>query len=95
MPIQVPTPTGKAEPTADQPGATVLLNAEEISNLRRNKDAYAAFIRAGTVQLAYVPQPVAVLAPDPHYTADGVNESGNTVKQLATDAQVAYRAGLC
>ena len=86
MPIQVPTPTGEAEPAADQPGATVLLNVEDISNLRHNKGAYAALIRAGTAQLAYVPQPVAVLAPDPHYTADGVNKSGNAAKQLATDA---------
>jgi hypothetical protein len=92
---QIADTTGKGHPATAQPGATVLLNAADISNLRRTKDACAALVRAGTAQLAYVPQPQAVLAPDPHYTANGINQSGNTARQLATDAQVAYQAGLC
>ncbi|MGH8460434.1 MAG: alginate lyase family protein [Stenotrophobium sp.] len=76
-------------------GATVLVNAADISSLRRHKDAFTAILRGCTEQLDYAPAPVPVFAPDPHYTGAGINDSANNGKQLADDAHAAYRAGLC
>ncbi len=92
QPVSIAAPTGAVKA---ERGTMLLLNAAEIRHLRENKDAYDSIIKAGTKQLDYVPQPVAVLAPAPHYNAAGVNPNADADKQLAADALVAYRAGLC
>lgn len=94
-------PAGVAETTVAEravktaTGALVLVNEAEIRRLRANKEVSDSIVQAGTKQLDYIAEPVTVLAPGAHYDAKGVNPNATADKQLAADALVAYRAGLC
>ena len=83
----------QAETPALRP-TTVLLNAADIAAIRKNKAAFADILAKATSELGYQAQPVETFAPDPHYTATGVNTNNNTARQLENDARTAYRAGL-
>ena len=80
--------------TSKAPG-TVLLNASELAALRGRRNMLASMVERCSEQLGYQAKPIAIFAPDPHYTANGLNSSANSGKQLAADAQASYRAGLC
>ena len=74
---------------------SILLNEHELAGLSARRAAFKGLLSHCDKELDYVARPVAVLAPDPHYTAKGVNTSANNGKQLASDARAAYHAGLC
>jgi Alginate lyase len=46
-------------------------------------------------EIAVAARPVAILAPQPHYSADGTNSKDVQAEALAEDSRMAYRAGLC
>jgi Alginate lyase len=46
-------------------------------------------------EIAVAARPIAVLAPQLHYSADGTNAKDAQAEALAQDSRMAYRAGLC
>lgn len=77
------------------PPANILLTANELAALRTRQATLEPILARCTRVRDYVATPVRIMGPEPHYTATGVNHNGNEGKQLATDAQAAYRAGFC
>ena len=73
----------------------VLLSLDDIRSVRGRAKEFNSLLNRCTKELVYSPTPVEVYAPDAHYTAAGLNPSENDGKQLANDAQAAYREGLC
>lgn len=74
---------------------TLLLNADDIQNLKAQPAKYASIIQSCSGRLNYQPSPVAVLDLQPHYTTTGEKENNKKAKNLSQDANMAYRMGFC
>lgn len=77
------------------PAGPVLFTPAEIRDLKQRRGDFADTIKSCSRQLDYRPTPMATLALDPHYTATGVNRSGNDGKEFVNDSRQAFRMGLC
>jgi hypothetical protein len=63
--------------------------------LEANPKLWAKLLRKCDSEIAVTPRPVAILAPHPHYSADGTNAKDPDAEAFAGDGKMAYRAGLC
>lgn len=74
----------------------ILLDESQWQLLREQPDRYVDLLRSCERGIDQVAQPVEVLAPQPRYNEDGVNNQGREAeKQLANDGWRAYDAALC
>jgi hypothetical protein len=92
----MPALATRAQPaTPPTTSGGLLLSAADFADLRAHPNTLDAPLQRCPTLLQYTSAPVAVLAPAPHYTANGVNSDNPNDKQLAKDAQAAYTASLC
>lgn len=92
LPVYRINPSIVSTPVAS---STLLLNLQDIQNLKAHPARYTNIIQACNNQLNYQPSPVARLNLQPHYTATGANEDDTSAKNLSNDAIIAYRMGFC
>jgi Alginate lyase len=65
------------------------------AELQAKPKLWAKLKRKCDSEITVAARPVAVLAPHPHYSADGTNAKDPDAEALAQDSRMAYRAGLC
>lgn len=78
------------------PYAALLLNSEEVKALQKAPTRLNFVLTKLAKNADYQAVPVAVLGPDPHYNAGGVNtKKDDGSKHLSADAVAAYNNALC
>lgn len=94
--VGAPQPARQGSAARTLPDRLWLMEPADVQRLRTQSPAdLQQLIKTCQGQLNYQGRAVATLSPGPHYTAGGPTEPEAEVKQLANDANAAYRNAVC
>lgn len=71
-----------------------LLNQDDMNNMSKNPTRFQSIVAKADENIHYKTSPVADFAPEPHYTASGINQTQNNGKNFTMDARMAYTQAL-